>query len=81
MKYIKNIHKQSKIKTGTTARKIRTTEERFSLCPSYSIKQLHKINTLQTKRFKQGQRKTLIHNYPVRKQMIIKDAFNQEVIQ
>ena len=47
MEYIKNIQKQSKVKTGTPATRVRIMEEIFSLCPSYSIKQLKKINTIR----------------------------------
>ena len=69
--------KQWKMKTGTPATKVRIMEEIFSLCPSYSIKQLHKINTIQYKKSKQGQRKLLSAIFPVGKQIIIKEAFNQ----
>ena len=77
MEYIKNIQKQSKLKTGTPARKVRNVEERFSLCPSYSIKQLRKINTIQSKKIKKGHRKRLSAIFPIGKQIIIKEAFNQ----
>ena len=77
MEYIKNIQTQLKIKTGTPAKKVRIVEENFSLCPSYSMKQLHKINTIQSKKIKKGQRKILTTIFPVRQQIIIKDAFNQ----
>ena len=77
MEVIKNIKKQSKIKTGTQATRVRIMAERFSLCPSYSIKQLHKINTIQFKKIKQGQRKIPSAIFPIRKQIIIKEAFNQ----
>ena len=50
MEYIKNIQRQSKIKTGTPATRVRIMEEIFSLCPYYSVKQLHKIQSIQTKR-------------------------------
>jgi hypothetical protein len=76
MKYVKNFQKQKKIKTGTPATRVRIMEEVFSLCPSYSIKQLNKINTIQSKKIKQGQRKILSVIFPIRKQIIIKDAFN-----
>ena len=81
MEYIKNIQKQSKIKTGNPATKVRIMEEIFSLCPYYSVQQLHKIQLVQTKRKKHGQMKIFAPNYPVRKQIIIKNVFNQEVIQ
>ena len=77
MKYLKNFQKQSKIKTGTPARKVKIIAEWFSLCPSYSIKQLNKINMVQSKKIKQGQRKILSPIFPIRKQIIIKEAFNQ----
>ena len=72
--------KQWNIKTGTPAREIRNIEERFSLCPSYSVKQLYKINNLQTKKIKQGQRKPIVPFLSVHKQMAIKNAFNQEAL-
>ena len=78
MEYIKNIQKQQKIKTGSPAKKVRIVEEKFSLCPSYSIKQLHKINTIQTKKRKKGQILSVI--YPIRKQISTRNAFNQEAI-
>lgn len=81
MEYIKNIQRQSKINTGTPATRVRIMEEIFSLCPYYSVQQLHKIQSVQTKRKKQGQMKIFAPNYPIRKQNIIKNAFNQEVIQ
>ena len=77
MEYIKNIQTQSKVKTGTPATRVRIIEEIFSLCPSYSIKQLKKINTIQSKKIKQGQRIILSPIFPARKQIIIKNAFNQ----
>lgn len=77
MEYIKNIQKQSKVKTGTPATRVRIMEEIFSLCPSYSIKQLKKINTIRSKKIKKGQRKLLSPIIPARKQIIIKDAFKQ----
>ena len=55
-------------------------EESFSLCSSYSVKQLYKINALQTKKIKQGQRKSIVPFLAVHKQMAIKNAFNQEAI-
>jgi len=72
--------RQMNIKTGTTAREIRNMEESFPLCPSYSVKQLSKINYLQTKKVKQGQRKTIVPYLSVQKQLAIKNAFNQEAI-
>jgi len=76
MEYIKNIQKQPKINTGNHATKVIIMEDIFSLCPSYSIKQLKKINTIQSKKIKQG-RRILSPIFPARKQIIIKDAFNQ----
>ena len=80
MEYIKNIQKQSKLKTGTPATRVRIIEEIFSLCPYYSVKQLYKINALQTKKIKQGQRKPIVTFLSVHKQMAIKNAFNQEAL-
>jgi hypothetical protein len=74
MEYIKKIQKNQKIKTGTPATRVRIMEEVFSLCHSYSIKQLNKINTIQSKKRKKGQILSVI--FPIRKQIIIKDAFN-----
>ena len=70
--------KQLKIKTGTPAKKIRVVEEKISLCPSYSIKQLHKIDTIQSKKRKKGQIPSVL--YPIRKQISTRNAFNQEAI-
>ena len=77
----KKLQKQTKIKTGTLATEIRIMEERFSLCPYYSVKQLHQIRCIQTERKKKGQAKIFAPEYPARKHVIIKNAFNQEVIQ
>ena len=79
MKNLNNL-KKSKIKTGTPAKKVRIVEERFSLCPSYSIQQLHKINIIQSKKIKQGQRNRLSAIFPIRKQISTRNAFNQEAI-
>ena len=81
MKYLKNIQKQQKIKTGTPAKRVICMEEKFSLCPYYSLKQLQKINTIRSRIIKKGQRKILSAIFPIRKQIMIKDAFSQEVIQ
>jgi hypothetical protein len=78
MKYLKSIQKPQKIKTGTPAKKVRIVEEKFSLCPSYSIKQLHKINTIQSKKRKKGQRLSAI--FPIRKQISTRNAFNLEAV-
>ena len=70
--------KQWNIKTGTHAKKIRIVEEKISLCPSYSIKQLHKINTIQSKRRKKNRRPFTF--FPINKQISTRNAFNQEAI-
>jgi hypothetical protein len=80
MKYLKNIQKEKKIKTGTPSKRIICIEEKFSLCPYYSIKQLQKINTLRSKTIKKGQRKLLSAIFPIRKQVSTRNAFNQEAI-
>jgi hypothetical protein len=81
MKSLKNLQKQWKIKTGTRAKRVKSMEEKFSLSPSYSFTQLQKINAIRSKSIRKGQRKIRSAIFPVRKQMMIKDAFNQEVIQ
>ena len=78
MEYQKNIQKQLKIKTGTPAKKVRIVEEKFSLCPSYSIKQLHTINTIQSKKRKKNRRPS--NFFPITKQISTRNAFNQEAI-
>ena len=78
MEYQKNIQKQLKIKTGTPAKKVRIVEEKFSLCPSYSIKQLHTINTIQSKKRKKNRRPS--NFFPINKQISTRNAFNQEAI-
>ena len=80
MEYIKNIQKKQNIKTGNPAIRVRIIEEKFSLCPSYSIQQLHKINIIQSKKIKQGQRNRLSAIFPIRKQISTRNAFNQEAI-
>ena len=51
----------------------------FSLCPHYSHKQLQRINTINIKKNKYGHRNKF-YIYSVRKQILTRNAFNQEAI-
>lgn len=52
----------------------------FSLCPSYSLKQLQRINTIFIKKAKYGHRNKIVDIFAVRKQVSTRNAFNQEAI-
>ena len=52
----------------------------LSHCPTYSVNQLRRINGLQIKKAKYGHRNAIAETYPVRKQFLTKNAFNQEAI-
>jgi hypothetical protein len=52
----------------------------FSLCPSYSFKRLHRINTILINTRKYGHRNKIKGFYSVKKQILTRNAFNQEAI-
>jgi hypothetical protein len=52
----------------------------FSLCPFYSLKQLQRINTVFIKKTKYGHKNKIVNIFSVRKQVLTRNAFNQEAI-
>ena len=52
----------------------------FSLCPSYSLKQLQRINTIFINKAKYGHKNKNVDTFSVRKQISTRNVFNQEAI-
>jgi len=67
------------VKTATVTRK-ETRMVGLSYCPSYSVKQLRRINGLQIKKAKYGHRNAIAKTFAVREQLLTKNALDQEAI-
>jgi hypothetical protein len=82
MNYIKeNVSSVSpELKMAAMIEEEMLTEDRFSYCPAYSVKQLRRINELKIGKSKYGHGNVINRRYPVRKQVSLQGAFNQEAI-